>query len=209
MTPDLIRSLFTRPDGSYLCARWGRPIVPVVFGLEDQTLAIVKGAIEAVCAMAGHKMSDLDAELGANHITFFLRDWAELPQVPGLDRMIPDLVPLCARLADENANQYRGFRFDPEGSIRAVFSFLRLDDQLADIPAEDLALAQAAQCMLSWGQGAFGRISPLARAQTTVILNPDLAALIRAAYDPVLPDVATDAGHAFRLAARIEAAGNV
>lgn len=205
MTPELIQSLFTRPDGSYLCARWGRPIVPVVFGLEDETLVIVKGAIEAVCALAGHPMGETDVELGANHITFFLRDWAELPQVPNLDRMIPDLVPLCDRLAAEQANQYRGFRFDREGSIRAVFSFLRLDRELAEIPAEDLALAQAAQSMLSWGQGAFSRISPLARAKTTVILNPDLANLIRTAYDPVLPDIATDPSHALRLYARIEA----
>jgi hypothetical protein len=48
MTPDQIEAHFTRSDGSYLCARWGRPIVPVVFGVDDATLAVVKGAIEAV-----------------------------------------------------------------------------------------------------------------------------------------------------------------
>ena len=32
MQPDEIARLFTRADGTYLCARWGRPIVPVVFG---------------------------------------------------------------------------------------------------------------------------------------------------------------------------------
>ena len=40
-----ITDLFTRADGQYLCARWGRPIVPVVFGVEDSTLQTVKGAI--------------------------------------------------------------------------------------------------------------------------------------------------------------------
>lgn len=40
---------------------------------------------------------------------------------------------------------------------------------------------------------------------TEVAPSPDLAALIRAAYDPVLPAAATDASHALRLAARIAA----
>ena len=52
MTPDDITPLFTRTDGSFLCARWGRPIVPVIFGVEAQTLGVLKGAIEAVVAMA-------------------------------------------------------------------------------------------------------------------------------------------------------------
>jgi hypothetical protein len=34
-------------------------------------------------------------------------------------------------------------------------------------------------------------------------LRPEIAAVIRAAYDPVLPPMAQDASHALRLAARI------
>jgi len=37
------------------------------------------------------------------------------------------------------------------------------------------------------------------------VLRPDIAALLRAAYDPILPDAAQDASHALRLAARIGA----
>ncbi|MEY4872630.1 MAG: hypothetical protein RLZZ563_1960, partial [Pseudomonadota bacterium] len=48
MQADQVEKLFTRGDGTFLCARWGRPIVPVVFGVEDATLAVVKGAFEAV-----------------------------------------------------------------------------------------------------------------------------------------------------------------
>ena len=33
--------------------------------------------------------------------------------------------------------------------------------------------------------------------------RPEIAGVIRAAYDPVLPAVATDASHALRLAARL------
>jgi hypothetical protein len=37
MSHDEIAALFTRESGDYLFARWGRPIVPVVFGVDDRT----------------------------------------------------------------------------------------------------------------------------------------------------------------------------
>ncbi len=203
MTPTEIEALFTRADGSFLCARWGRPIVPVVFGVEEATLATVKGAIEAVVAHAGHRMAETDPELGANLMVFFFRDWAELPQVPNLDRMIPGLAGLCDRLGKAGANQYRAFRYDEAGAIRAAFVFLRMDRHLSALPAADLALAQAAQAMLSWGEAAFAAASPLACDGDRVVLRPDIAGLIRAAYEPVLPPVSQDPSHALRLAARM------
>lgn len=203
MTPEQVQALFTRKDGSYLFARWGRPIVPVVFGVDDATLATVKGAIEAVVTLAGHKMAETDPELGANLMVFFFRDWAELPQVPNLDRLIPDLGPLCDRLAAAGANQYRAFRFDAEGRIKAAFVFLRMDAALEALPAEVLALNEAAQVILLWGEMAFVDGSPLGQAGEAVILRPDIAGVIRAAYDKVMPDVARDPSHAYRLAARL------
>ena len=203
MQPDQVRQMFTRADGSYLFARWGRPIVPVVFGVEDATLATVKGAIEAVVTLAGHKMAETDPELGANLMIFFFRDWAELPQVTGLEGLIPDLGALCARLAAEDAHTYRAFRFDADGAIRACFVFLRMAGPLAQMPAEDLALAQATQAICLWSDQAFADTSPLAVAQGRVILRPEIAALIRAAYAPVMPAVAQDPSHALRLAARM------
>ena len=128
MTPDAVVSLFARRDGSYLCARWGRPIVPVVFGVDAATLSVVKGAIEAVVVLAGHKMAETDPELAANLMVFFCRDWAELPEVPNLEKLVPDLGPLCARLEAVGANQYRGFRFDEQGAIKAAFVFIRMND---------------------------------------------------------------------------------
>lgn len=198
-----VQALFTRGDGQYLCARWGRPIVPVVFGVDDATLSVVKGAIEAVVTLAGHKMAETDPELGANLMVFFFRDWAELPQVPNLDRLIPDLVPLCDRLQAADANQYRIFRFDEAGAIRAAFVFVRMDAALAEVPAETLALSQAVQVILLWSDLAFMGASPLARAGDGVILRPEIGDVIRAAYDPVMPPVARDPSHALRLAARI------
>lgn len=203
MTADEIAELFTRTDGDYLSARWGRPIVPVVFGVTDETLSIVKGAVEAVVALAGHQMAETDPELGANLMFFFFRDWEELAQVPNLDRLIPDLGPLVARLSAEGATQYRAFRFDEAGAIRAAFVFLRMGGALEQVPAEELALAQAAQVILLWSERAFATRSPLARAGEAVILRPEIAGVIRAAYDPVMPAVARDPSHALRLAARL------
>ena len=203
MDHDEIARCFTRPDGSYLFARWGRPIVPIVFGVDDATLSVIKGAVEAVVFMAGHKMAETDPEIGANLVTFFFREWDELLAVPDLDRLVPDIDPLVARLSAQGANKYRLFRFDEEGAIKAVFLFIRMDEALADVPAEDLALAEAAQSMVLWSQAAFAETGPLGVVGERVMLRPDIADLIRAAYDPVMPAVAKDASHALRLAARM------
>jgi hypothetical protein len=206
MEPGEIEALFTRSDGSYLFARWGRPVVPVVFGVEDATLPVIKGAFEAVVTLAGHRMEELDPELGANLMVFFVRDWEELLAVPDLDRLVPGLADLVARLGAAGANQYRIFRFDAEGAIKAAFVFLRMDEGLAEMPAETLALAQAVQTILLWSDRAFDGASPLvrvgAKGDGRVILRPEIGAVIRAGYDPVLPGMSRDASHALRLAAR-------
>ncbi|WP_224825263.1 hypothetical protein [Cognatishimia sp. MH4019] len=204
MTPHQVQALFTRGDGSFLFARWGRPIAPVAFGVEDQTIGVLKGAIEAVCALAGHQMAETDPELGSNMMLFFCRDWDELLGVRDLDRLVPDLGPLVARLKDADANQYRIFRFDEAGAIKACFIFLRMDEQLSAVPAETLALSQIVQSIVLWSDVAFREASPLAVAGETTVLRPDIAQVIRAGYDPVLPAVAQDASHALRLFARME-----
>jgi hypothetical protein len=207
MTPDDITQMFTRTDGSYAFARWGRPIAPIVFGVQDKTLEVLKGALEAVVAMAGHQMAETDPELGSNLMFFFFRDWDELLEVPDLDRLIPDLATLVAKLKAGDANQYRAFRFDENAAIKAAFVFLRVDKQIAKIPAEDLALAQVAQIMLLWSDQGLGGRSPLAKTPDgTVVLHPDIADVIRAGYDPVMPVAAGDASHALRLFARLSRA---
>lgn len=200
-----VEALFTRADGTYLFARWGRPLVPVVFGTDDRTLEIVKGAVEAVVLMAGHNMAETDPELGVNLMFFFFRDWDELIEVPDLDRMVPDLGPLVERLKAAEANQYRIFRFDEAGAIKASFVFLRMDEELSKVPADTLALAQVVQTIVLWSDTAFVGRSPLAQApEGKVILRPDIGAVIRASYDPVMPVVAQDPSHALRLAARVK-----
>ena len=205
MTPDQVEALFTRGDGSYLFARWGRPVAPIVFGVEDDAIGVLKGAMEAVCALAGHQMAETDPELGSNMMLFFCRGWDELLGVPDLDRLVPDLGPLVVRLKKADANQYRIFRFDEAGAIKACFIFLRMDDQLSLVPAETLALSQIVQSIVLWSDVAFREASPLAVAGDTTVLRPDIAQVIRAGYDPVMPVVAQDSSHALRLFARMEA----
>ncbi|AHM04227.1 hypothetical protein roselon_01864 [Roseibacterium elongatum DSM 19469] len=205
LSPPEIEALFTRADGQYLFARWGRPIVPVVFGVEDQTVSILKGAIEAVVALAGHKMAETDPELGANLMVFFIRDWSELVETPNLDRLLPDLPGIVARLQDADANQYRSFRFDEAGGIKAAFVFICMDEAMSAVPAETIALSQVVQTILLWSDTAFLGTSPLAVVQKDgpAVLKPQIADVIRAAYDPVMPVAATDPPHALRLAARL------
>lgn len=208
MGPGEIEALFTRGDGTYLFARWERPIVPVVFGVDDASLGVFKGAFEAVVTLAGHRMAETDPELGANLMVFAFRDWEELLEVRDLGRLVPELEGLVARLAAAGANQYRIFRFEASGAIKAAFVFLKMDESLASMEAETLALAQAVQTVVLWSDRAFDGASPLARVGSRVILRPEIGAVVRAGYDPVLPVMARDPSHALRLAARVSTVDN-
>lgn len=208
MTPDDVAQCFTRATGDYVFARWQRPIAPVVFGVDDATLATLKAAIQAVVQLAGHEIAETDPDQGANLLVFFLRDWAELLDVPDLDRLVEGLGPLVERLQAGGANQYRHFRLEETGAIRACIAFLKVDGDLAQLPAETVALGLAAQIILLWSDTAFQDTSPLALIDGTAILRPEIADLIRAAYDPVLPAAANDKSHALRLAARLVRAQN-
>lgn len=190
MTADEIATLFTRSDGTFLCARWGRPVAPVIFGLADESLGVFRGAIRAGFAHAGHPVTDTDAEMGANLMLFCVRDWAELDGIPDLDRLT-DMPGLAGRLAAAGADHYRLFRFDADQGIRACLAFLRISGPLADTHPAALAETLFMRCALTFT----GEIVP----------TPAMAALIRAAYAPVLPVAATDPSHALRLAARMGA----
>ena len=84
----------------------------------------------------------------------------------------------------------------------------RMDDDLAETPAEVLALSLAGQMILAWSDRAFsdragsGR-AMLARAEGAIILHPEIGDVIRAAYDRTMPEAASDPSHALRLAARV------
>lgn len=188
LTADAIAALFTAADGSFLCARWGRPVAPVVFGLDDATLSVFRAALIAPFAHAGQPLTDTDPETGANLMIFAVRDWAELDGIPGLDRLT-GIPGLPGRLSRENADRYRLLRFDGAGAIRACLTFLRLGGALAQAHPAQLAESVAVNALLSWAR--------------PVTPSASLAALIRAAHDPLLPVCARDPSHALRLAARL------
>lgn len=206
MTPEQVAAHFTRADGQYHFSRWGRPIAPVIFGIDDTSLEVFKGALEAVSVLAQHPLTDVDPHIGANLMFFFISDWQELAETPKLDKMIPDLKGLVSRLETPDANQYRIFRFDDAGAIQACFAFVRMDQSLLQMAAEDLALSQMVQIILLWSETAFGQRSLLAKVADMrgVILRPEIGNLIRAAYDPGLPVSAMESAHAYRLFARLD-----
>jgi len=126
--------------------------------------------------------------------------------VPDLGRLIPDLDALVVRLKVADASQYRAFRFDDQGAIQAAFVFLRMSGEMTEIPAETLALTQSVQVILMWGDDAFAEVSPLAVLPETgaTILRPEIAGVIAAGYDRMMPPSAADKSHALRLFARLQ-----
>ena len=204
MNADEVEAYFTRSEGGYKFARWARPMAPIVFGVDDATLLVVKGAVQAVAALAGIEVSETDPELGSNLMFFFFSDWEELLEVPNLDKLVPNLSSLVAQLATAEANQYRLFRFEKSGGIKACFVFLRMDTVLSELPAETLCLTQVVQSILLWSDHAFLSQSPLAiLPDGRAVLRPEIGNLIRASYDPTLPELAEDKSHALRVFARL------
>ena len=202
---DPIEAYFTRSDGQYIFARWGRPIAPVVFGVQDETLVTLKTAIQSMVVLANHELVETDPELGANAMFFFFLSWDELLEVNDLDRIIPDLGNLVERLKSTHANQYRFFRFDTDGGIKAVFTFISMDENLTSVPAEVLCLNQVVQMFLLWSDDAFKDNSPtLITKKGGVIINPIIGDIVRVVYDPTMPLVSNDKSHALRAQARID-----
>ena len=62
---EAIAQLFTR-DGQYLCARWGRAVAPVIFGLDDDSLAVFRDVTRAVIAALQKKVVLAGAYRGAH-----------------------------------------------------------------------------------------------------------------------------------------------
>lgn len=198
--------LFTQPDGSYRFARWNKPIAPVVFGVDDATIEGLKVAIAQTVAITGANLGELDPELGANFMWFFCRDWAELREVPNLDRLLPNLDGLIEELGASNATRYRTFGFDAEGAIQLCILLIRVDEATQAQPLQTIATAETLQSVLLWSERAFDGESPIARipSNNMVIVKPEYAAIVRAAYDPALPVRAEDPSHALRLGARAQ-----
>jgi hypothetical protein len=206
LSVDAVTDLFTRKDGEYKFARWGRPIAPVVFGVDDETLLHLKDAIAQTVAITGGTLVETDPELGANFMWFFCTEWDEVACVPDLEKLVPNLQDLVGNLNRKNVNEHRMFIFDADGAIKMCLLFLRMKDEVADIPVRTLATGETLQSLLVWDEDAFKSESPIAviKENGICIVKPNYAALVRAAYDPILPASALDGSHALRLHPRME-----
>lgn len=199
-----VEAQFTRRDGAFRFARWGRALAPVIVGTNDEGCRIFEDGIRSVAGIAGLEVGELDPELGANFLVFLVNEWAELFEAPNLVRLIPNLAELVETLAEHGANQYRVFNFTEDGAIRLCITMLRYDADLQAVSAQTVAVGQAVQGMLLWSDKAFMDESPIALLEDGLcVVKPAVAALLKAAYDPVLPGASTDASLALRLAARI------
>lgn len=196
-----IEQLFARKDGSYGFARWGRQIAPVVFGVDDDTLGYLKEAIAQTVAVTGGTLTEVDPELGANFMWFFCTEWDEVAAVPDLEKLVPDLQGLVQSLNQKNVNEHRMFIFGKDGSIKMCLLFLRMKGAIADMTVQALGTGETLQSLLTWGEEAFSNQSPIAvlKENGICIVKPKFASLVRSAYDPVMPPVATDISHALRL----------
>jgi hypothetical protein len=203
--PGRITALFTRADGTFRFARWGRPLAPVVYGTNDEGIRIFEEGLRSVSTLAGLEKIEIDPELGANFLVFFVAEWAELTTVPQLEKLIPGVGKLATTLAAEGANQYRVFGFDGQGAIRVCITLLRYDDALKQVSAQTLAVSQSLMGLLLWSERAFADESPVMLDAGTglCMVKPWHAALIHAAYDPVIPAASAEPALALRLAARI------
>lgn len=213
-----LRALFTRADGTYRFARWGRPLVPAFFGLNAEGERIWREALRASSAIGGLELADEDPELGVNFMVFNCHAWAELRALPAMDRLIPDLHRLLGVLEASGANQYCIFGFAPAagasaganpdapGQIRICITLLRRDEVFATMSERALALGQTVQGLLLWSDHAFTAESPVAEIEGVgrAVVTPRLQHVLRAAYAPALPDAADDPAHAAAMAAVIE-----
>jgi len=204
MDAEQVSALFTRADGSYHFARWGRPIVPVVFGVDDETLTHLKDAIAQTVAVTGGVLAETDPELGANFMWFFCTNWDELRAVPNLEKLFSGFDSTIDRLQKNGANQYRRFIYDDAGGIQLCVVLLRMEGVLAEMSIQTLATSETLQSLLVWGESAFADESPIAVVPTNgiCVVKPQFATIVRAAYAETMPVAASEASHALRLAAR-------
>ena len=204
MSHDKIVSLFSQEKG-YHFSRWNKPIAPVVFGIDNSSLASVKSAFLEVISITPLPISDFDSDLGANFFVFFCSEWCELREIPNLNRLIPNLAQVLATLDKNNSNQYRTFFFKENGAINLCILIMKYDLELASVSVQTLAMGQMLKSILLWSPKAFATESPIAiiNKNNSCIVKPFYEALLKACYDATLPDFSMDKTHALRVQARV------
>ncbi|MEM9010351.1 MAG: hypothetical protein AAGE18_03935 [Pseudomonadota bacterium] len=203
MTAGQVGALFTRSDGEFRFARWARRPVFAAIGLPREEAGQLAEGVEEVLALLPFPAAP--AETDATLILVVCDEWRELRRVDGLQRLIPKLDPLLAKLAETDSNQYRVFHFDEAGAIVACIALLRRDENLGAVGPRALGVNQAVQAVLLWSDRAFMEESPVVPVGETLALRPGYAALITAAYGTTLPVATRERSVAKTLAQRSRA----
>ncbi|MGF1501166.1 MAG: hypothetical protein ACFBSD_05050 [Paracoccaceae bacterium] len=202
-----IRALFTRSDGAFRFARWGRDLAPAIFGATETEARAFREAMAAVAGLGGLRVAERDPELGANALVFVVDSWPALLEIPHTEKLIPDLRRLIGVLGATGANQYRIFGFDPAGAIRIVTTLVARDDEVRRLSPGTVALSQAVQGLLLWSDRAFLARSPIAESAGRSLVTPDIADIIRGAYAADVPAASEDPATAGRIEAALTALG--
>lgn len=115
------------------------PIAPVIFGLADETLIFLfRDATRAVtmCAIRWSR----PILRWVNMMSFFVRDWDELAQIPDLDRLTwAGGWRICWRIGMRTNTGCSAF--DADGTIRACMNFVNMGGKLAEAHPAQLAEA--------------------------------------------------------------------
>ena len=135
---------------------------------------------------------------------FFCKEWEEILSVPDLKKLIPNLNDIVKKLQTTSTKSYRIFAFDNEGGIKMCVQLIKVSDETAEMSIQALATGETFQCLVLFSSKAFIDESPIAQISQNnlCVPKPEYAALVRAAYDPVLPVSSQDKSHALRLFAR-------
>lgn len=199
-----IETLFTDNEGVFKFSRWNRPIVPIVFGVDDETLVHLKTAIVTTVGVTGNKIEETDPELGANFMWFFCQDWDEILSIPDLKKLIPNIRDIVGKLESSSSKSYRIFAFDSMGGIKMCVQLIKVVEETAEMSIQALATGETFQCLLLFSRNAFIDESPIAQISKNnlCVPKPKYAALVRAAYDQVLPVATQEKSHSLRLLAR-------
>src|SRR6056297_410515 len=95
---DWVLRQFTRSDGAFRFARWGRAPVPAAFGAGEAGAEALTEGLRAVASITGLGVAGEDPDLGVNFLVFTVAEWRDLAAVPHLAKLIPDLERLVTTL---------------------------------------------------------------------------------------------------------------
>ncbi|MCI4663541.1 MAG: hypothetical protein MRY74_02350 [Neomegalonema sp.] len=187
-------------------ARWSRPILPALYGVDPGSADAAYAAIAEACAVAGASISDPQADEAGepNLLIYVCKEWDELRAAPGLAGLEPELDAVIAGLAASDANQHRFFKLSRSEGIVLAVALLRLDGRMTAVSAQAAILGQAARGLALWSDAALASENPIAlRRSGKAALKGWFARLLAAIYAPGAPVFSEDPALADTLAEAI------